>query len=65
MPTLVNQPTAMPTRKVTAGIMSIPLSTLIIWGAGMAGVPIPPEVAAAAAGLISSLLAYFVRERKL
>ena len=65
MQKLVNQPSAAPTRKVTAAGLGIPLSTLIIWGAGMAGVPIPPEVAAAAAGLISSLLAYFVRERKL
>ena len=59
----INQPTAAPTRKVAAAGIGIPLSTLIIWGLQAAGIPVPAEVGTAIGGLISSALAYFVKER--
>lgn len=61
---LINQPTVKPTRKVTAAGISVPISTLIIWGCDMAGISMPAYVATAIGGLASALFAYFARERK-
>jgi len=61
---LVNQPSAMPTRKVTAAGAGVSIATIAVWAANeFAGVHIPPFVAVAVSGLFSTLLAYFVRER--
>tara|TARA_R110002095_G_scaffold55543_1_gene47839 strand:+ start:2023 stop:2202 length:180 start_codon:yes stop_codon:yes gene_type:complete len=51
-----------PNKKVQAGGLAGALTTLIIGVAGMAGVEVPAEVAAAATTLVFGLVAYFVPE---
>jgi len=55
----------MPTRKVTAaGAVGIPAATILAWVLSINGIQMPPEVAAAAGGLLSTLIAYFVPDLK-
>jgi hypothetical protein len=60
---LITQPTLAPTRKVAAAGITLPISVLITWGLGMAGIPVPPEVASALATVLAALAAYLVKER--
>jgi hypothetical protein len=53
-----------PNKKVQAGGLAGALTTLIVGIAGMAGLDVPPEVAAAASTLVFGLVAYFVPDRK-
>lgn len=59
----VNQPTAMPTVKVTSGGLAGMLMILLVWVAGEFGLEVPPEVASAATVLITAGVAYLVKER--
>lgn len=69
MAKLVNQPSSMPTRKVTGGaIIGIPGGIILVWVLEKFilppnAVPIPGEVASAMGSLLSVIAAYFVRER--
>lgn len=54
-----------PTRKVTAAGIGVPASIVVVWIVGLFGIEMPPEVAAAVASLISTGLAYFVRDKSL
>jgi hypothetical protein len=51
-----------PTRKVSAGALASALSIIIVWGASMAGLEIPPEVASAFTTLLGFVTAWFVKE---
>lgn len=51
-----------PNRKVQAGGLAGALTTLIVGIAGMFGVVVPAEVAAAAATVLFGVVAYFVPE---
>lgn len=51
-----------PNRKVQAGGLAGLLATVIVWALGLADVAVPPDVAAALATLMISLVAYFVPE---
>jgi hypothetical protein len=53
----------MPTNKVTAGGIGGALASIIVWGVSLAGVEVPPEVAAAVATVVSFALAYLVPEK--
>lgn len=41
----------MPNKPAAAGV-AVPLSTVLVWGAGQFGLEVPPEVAAAFASLL-------------
>lgn len=69
---LSTQPSAAPTRKVTAGaigsgVIGIPLATVIVNALAAAGVELPPGSEAALGALLSSVLgfiaSYFTRDR--
>ena len=61
---LVDQRTATPTRKVTAGTATGGLAGVIVWIAGeFFGLEIPPEVAAWFATALGAVVAYFIRDR--
>ena len=50
-----------PDRKVGLGsAIGIPLGILTAWGIGLAGVEVPPEVAAALGATITGLMTYLV-----
>ena len=60
----MNQPTAAPTRKVTAGALAAALTTILVWVLSeFAGVELPPEVAAAVTSILTLGAAYIVPER--
>jgi hypothetical protein len=69
MARLVNQASAMPTRKVTGGaVIGIPAGIVIVWVLesfvlSPNAIPIPGEVSAAIGSILSFVAAYFVRER--
>lgn len=54
----IDQPTARPTNKVTAGVVGGALSVVIVWLIG----DVPPHVAVAFSTIFSFGLAYFVRD---
>lgn len=54
---------AVPNRKVVAGALAGAATTILVWGVSLAGVSVPPEVAAAFATILGALVAYFVPER--
>ena len=62
MPESVNQPTAMPTRKVSAAGMSGALATVVITLAAQWGIDISAEAAAAIVTLAAFAAGYFRRE---
>lgn len=60
---LVDQDTAAPTRKLSAGVLGASCATLVVAGIGMAGVEIPPGVEGALATLFAFGAGYLVRDR--
>ena len=61
---LTNQDSYMPTRKVQAAAITMPLATILAWVLGaFMGVDVPPGVEAAFASLAAVIAAYMVRER--
>jgi putative flippase GtrA len=58
----IDQPTAVPTRKVTAGTLAGALSVLLVWVLRLFSVEVPGEVGAAFATIIGFVTAYFVRD---
>lgn len=59
----VDQPTLEPTAKVAAAGIGGSLSILIVYGLGLLGLSLPPEVAAALTALVSFAAGYLVKER--
>jgi hypothetical protein len=57
-----NQPTPAPTSKVTAAGAGGAASILLVYIAGLFGLDVPPEAAAAAAALIAFLAGYITKE---
>lgn len=53
----------MPNRKVVAGALGGALATIVVWAASLGGVAVPPEVSAALATILGTLVAYIVPER--
>jgi hypothetical protein len=53
----------LPDRKVAVGAGAGSIGTVVIWLAGLAGVDVPPEVAAALVTVITFVVSYFVRSR--
>ncbi|MCH7761804.1 hypothetical protein IIA15_10475 [candidate division TA06 bacterium] len=70
MPELVNQPSAKPTRKVTAGaVIGIPVGVVLVWVLDAFVLPnvgygdkVPGEVAVAIGSMLSFIASYFVKE---
>lgn len=59
-----DQSSAVPTRKVTAGLLGGAVVTLLAWVLTVTvGLEPPPAVVAAATTLVGFALSYFVRER--
>lgn len=58
-PTLINQPTAAPTRKVQASAIGGALMTLVVFGFGQFGIRLPSDVVAAGAVVIVSTIAAY------
>ncbi len=61
---LVDQKGQAPTRKVAAGGLTGGAAGVIVWLAGLAGLEVPPEVAAWFATALAAVVAYFVRDRQ-
>lgn len=59
-----DQPTAMPTAKIAASGIGGSVSIVLVWLAGLTGLEVPPEVAAAVTTIISFLSGYLVREKR-
>lgn len=59
---LVNQPTAVPTRKVGAAALGGAIITIGVYVASLFNVEIPGDVAAASTTLAAFGLGYFVRD---
>jgi len=59
----IEQPTAQPTRKMSAVGIAGALATVVTWAAGQAGLDMPPEVAAAIALVLAWAVGYFTLER--
>ena len=63
-PGLVDQPNALPTRKVTGGIAGGAIACILVWAANRyLHADVPPEVAGALATIIGGGVAYIVRDR--
>lgn len=61
---LVDQPTATPTRKVTAATLGAAAATLVVYAlTAFAGADVPPGVEGALATLLAMAAGYVVRER--
>lgn len=60
---LVNQPSALPSRKVGAGLLAGALTTIVVWVVGLLGVVVPPEVSSSFTLLLGFGASYFVKER--
>jgi hypothetical protein len=58
----IDQPSAMPTNKVTAAALGGALAAIAAWIAASYGMDMPPGTEAAVATLIAAGLAYWVRE---
>lgn len=52
-----------PTRKVTSAGVGGAAGIVVVWAAGLAGLEVPPEVAAAIVTLLSFGLGYLTPER--
>lgn len=52
-----------PTRKVTSAGTGGAVGVIIVWGAGLAGVDVPPEVAAALVTVLAFAAGYIIPER--
>lgn len=53
-------PTWVPERKVASGAFGGALAIVILWGIGLSGVDVPPEVASAITALVVAGIAYLV-----
>src|SRR6185312_11008368 len=63
-PGLVDQPNALPTRKVTGGVAGGAIACIVVWAANRyLNADVPPEVAGALATIIGGAVAYIVRDR--
>lgn len=59
-----SKPSLKPTRKVAAGGAAAAVVTILVWVLSyFAGVPVPPEVSAAAVTLAAVGFAYMTRDR--
>lgn len=61
---LYEQPTAAPTRKVGAGALTVPLTTIVVWIVTARLIPagtVPPDVELAIGGLIGTIVAGVVQ----
>jgi len=63
MSELVSQPSAAPTRKVTAVMMAGAGATVLAWLAGHFGLNVPPGVESAFGVLIAGAAGYFTKDR--
>jgi len=59
----MDQPTATPTRKVTAQAVSGVASVLLIYVLGLVGVDLPADVAAAIVVVLSFVASYMTKEK--
>lgn len=57
-----NQPSAAPTRKVTAAGLAGAVTTVAAWVAGQFGVTVPAEVAVAVTTILTVGTAYIVKD---
>ena len=57
------RPSLAPTTKVTTSAVTGAAIVILVWVAGMFGLDVPPEVAAAAAVVLSFGAAYVVKEK--
>lgn len=57
----VNQPSAVPTRKITAVGISGAIAAVLVWVANLLGYQLAPEHAAALAGILVFAVGYFIR----
>lgn len=60
---MINQPTAAPTRKVTAGALAGAVTILAVFVFGQFGVDIPAEVSSSVTVLLTFAASYVVRDR--
>jgi phosphoserine phosphatase len=58
----IDQPSAMPTNKVSAAALGGALAAIVAWIVSTYGIDMPPGTEAAFATLIAAGLAYWVRE---
>lgn len=58
----MNQPTPLPTVKVTTGALAGALCVIAAWIAELSGLTVPPQIAAAFTMVFAALLAYVVPE---
>jgi putative flippase GtrA len=58
----MNQPTPLPTTKVTAGALAGALSIILVWTASSVGLEVPAEVAAAWTVILTALVQYVTPE---
>lgn len=56
------QKSALPTRKVTAGVLAGSLSTIVMWVLSANGIVAPPGIESAITTIFSFLVAYVVPE---
>lgn len=59
----VEQPTAAPTRKVTAAGLGGALTVIIVFVINSLGTEVPGEVASAITTVVTFLAGYFIKER--
>jgi hypothetical protein len=59
----VPQPTRRPTNKLTAAGIAGAVTTIGVWVAGLAGVDVAADVAAAFTTLLAVVAGYFVKDR--
>jgi hypothetical protein len=60
-----DQVSSAPTNKVAAAGIGGSVAVVLVWLAGMFGIEVPPEVAAAVTTLISFFSGYLVKEKRL
>lgn len=58
----INQPTGIPTNKVTAAGIGGALTIIIVYVANLAGLTIPPEVASAFTTIVAFISGYLIKE---
>lgn len=51
-----------PTEKVAAASIAGAVTVMVVWGAGLAGVDVPPEVASAFTAVLAGVAGYLKRE---
>ena len=52
----------MPKRKVAAGALAGALTVILVWGAGLRGLAVPPEVASAVTVLLTFGVSYLISD---